>query len=284
MATSKDTSKPSSRAETSSSNLLEQVEMLRVAAKKRSDAEPAQLDMWPSDLRALPNESARSALFTVRRGKRRYYADEPILVLGDGELTYRGQELRTEDEDVWLQILHLAREQPLEEWIEFTPYALLKSLGWPTNKTYYNRLREALSRMKATALTAKSKRLGEGGLVLSLIAKFAWENEGQALEKWRVWIDREMRAFFGKTSYTQLIWESRKKLGPVAKRLMDYFSSHRNPYPIKSDQLRDLCGSETASIRKWRQLLSRALDELEAIGFLTEWAFDEHDRVCVTRA
>lgn len=48
-----------------------------------------------------------------------------LAVIGEGVLAYTGEELRTDDEDVWLQILHLAKEQPLSTAVEFTPYAMV---------------------------------------------------------------------------------------------------------------------------------------------------------------
>lgn len=256
-------------------------EVEALAAKARA-VRPAQLEIWPEEFRALPNESARSALFTVRRGKRRYFEGESLVVLGDGELKYRGQELRTDDEDVWLQILHLARLQPLEEWVEFSPYAVLVALDWPTNGIYYKRLRAHLERMQATALQANSKRLGQT-VSISLIRRFECEHEGKPLERWRVWIEREMRSMFGSHSYTQIEWEKRKQLTPVAKRLMDYFGSHKEPYPVKIDKLKSMCGSETAASTKWRQLVRRALDELKEAGVVADWTIDRHDRVRVQR-
>lgn len=251
-------------------------------AEKVRNSTPSQLEIWPDEFRALPNESARSALFTVRRGARRYCEGITIAVLGEGEIKYRGQELRTDDEDVWLQILHLARLQPLEEWVEFSPYAVLKALGWQTNGTYYKRLRTSLERMQATALQATSKRLAKT-VSVSLIRKFECEEEGKPLEKWRVWIERDMRQLFGSHNFTQLQWETRKRLSPIGKRLMDYFGSHREPFPVKVEKLRDLCGSETAVMAKWRQLVRVALEELKGSGFLLDWSIDGHDRVCVRR-
>jgi hypothetical protein len=260
-------------------NLLADIQALEEKARA---LRPAKLEMWPEEFRALPNESARSALFTVRRGKRQYFEGASLVVLGDGELVYRGQELRTDDEAVWLQVLHLARLQPLAEWVEFSPYAVLRALSWPTNGTYYKRLRVHLARMQATALEVTSKRLGRR-VSISLIRKFECEAEGKPLERWRVWIEREMRELFGRHSFTLTEWESRKKLRPIAKRLCDFFGSHKEPFPVKIEKLRDLCASECAARTKWRQLVRGALDELMRAGFLTSWTIDRHDRVNVRR-
>lgn len=263
--------------------LIDDVTALANRAIADNRLRPAQLEMWPEAFRAQPNESARSALFTVRRGPRRYVEDESLVVLGDGELKYRGQELRTDDEDVWLQILHVARLKNLEEWVEFSPYTILKALDWPTNGTYYKRLKTHLTRMQATALQFNSKRLAQT-VSVSLIRRFEFESEGKPLEKWRVWIEREMRQLFGSHYYTQVEWELRKTLTPIAKRLMDYFGSHKEPLPVKLDKLREMCGSETEAGWKWKQVVTRSLKDLVDAGFLSTFDIDRHGRVCVKRA
>jgi plasmid replication initiation protein len=106
----------------------------------------------------------RSALFNARNKKwqREYFEKATIAVIGEGEITYTGRELRQDDETVWLQLIHLARELPLGELVEFTAYSFIKSLGWNNSAKSYTRLRDSLECMQATALTVYSKRIGEG--------------------------------------------------------------------------------------------------------------------------
>lgn len=69
-----------------------------------------QLPLWPEPKRSAPNEIVRSALFNIRnhRVKREFYENIPVVVVGDGSITYNGAELRQDDLDVWLQVIHLA--------------------------------------------------------------------------------------------------------------------------------------------------------------------------------
>lgn len=263
-----------------------QARVEKMAAAART-AQVVQLPLWADASRGIPNEVVRSALFTTRgrRIARRFLRDEPVLVLGDGQVHYRGEELRTDDEDVWLQVMHLAREQPLGECVQFTAYAFLRDLNWPTTAYYYKKLREHLARLQANAVTVSSKRL-EGGVSLSLIRRFEWQDErGEALRRWRVWVEPEMRALFGDRYYTLLEWHQRRQLTPTAKRLYDYWASHRRPYPVKVASLRDLCGSSTQSLRRWRQQLRSVLTELLACDFLGSAHIDpDTDLVHVQRA
>ena len=132
-----------------------------------------QLPIWAEAMRAAPNELIRSALFNAknRNNKREYLKNAPIYVVGDGEMRYTGEELRQDDETVWMQILHLARLQPLATWVEFKRSEFLKALGWPTSAYYYTRLDETIKRLSATNLSIASKRLHK--LVgVSLIRKY----------------------------------------------------------------------------------------------------------------
>ena len=75
---------------------------------------PRYLPEWPDGQRAMPNELLRSALFTCRNRNhpRRFMKDEEIAVIGDGQVIYRGEELRQDDELVWMHLMHLKIHLP----------------------------------------------------------------------------------------------------------------------------------------------------------------------------
>ncbi|MDO3377064.1 plasmid replication initiator TrfA [Geoalkalibacter halelectricus] len=93
--------------------------------------QPRLLPQWSEAERAAPNEILRSALFTARNRNqpRPYLKESPIVVIGEGEIRYRGEELRQDDELVWLHLLHLAKGKALGECVEFTPYAFSRPLA-----------------------------------------------------------------------------------------------------------------------------------------------------------
>jgi hypothetical protein len=243
------------------------------------------LPLWSVHQRGIPNEVVRSALFSVgnRKMKRAYRDSSEITLIGKGQIRYRGEELRQDDEDVWLQVLHLARRQQLGEWVKFSAYGMLRELGWPPHGGSYRRLRECLERMQATTLSVYSERLKEGFSV-SLIRKFRWKSEGRGRpERWQVFIEPEMRELFGDLHYTRIEWEQRTKLGPLAKWLHGLYASHVHPYPLKVETIRDGCGSQTRQLRFFKQKLKAALQELAAVDFLADWRIDADDVVHVLR-
>lgn len=101
---------------------------------------PAQLDLiFPRvgerlDLRHLPNDYARSSLFTARnkREPRRHLTQEKLFHYNEHvTILYTGIELRAEDDEiVWLQILNYGQRVPLGEPFEFSIKDLVRDVGW----------------------------------------------------------------------------------------------------------------------------------------------------------
>ena len=101
--------------------------------------------MWPQELRGLPNVFARSALFSVgnlRAGPRKFLKRHPLAALSGINIVYTGEQLRQDDEDVFLQILHIGRMQELGTEVRFTAASMITELGWSRNTKSYKRLAE----------------------------------------------------------------------------------------------------------------------------------------------
>lgn len=241
-------------------------------------SQPKYLPEWPEGQRAMPNEILRSALFNCRNRKqaRMFLKDAEIAVIGDGQVIYRGEELRQDDELVWLHLMHLAKRVHLGACVDFTPYSFIKALGWAIKGQNYERLRVCLSRMQATAIRIQSKRLG-CFISVSLIQKFKSRNEkNENLARWEVWVGEEMRLLFDKEFLTRVNWEIRKSLPDgIASKLFGYWTSHRQPFPVKITTLLKLCGSEM-SLKHFKVELKRSLDLFVEIGFLETWEFREN--------
>lgn len=281
-------------------DLLARIPDLQAKAKEREKTRQAkaeknngkavailvQLPLWAEALRCIPNELLRSALFNAKNRKqpRAYLKKTDIAVLFEGRITYQGEELRQDDETVWLQLIHLAKEQPMGGVIEFTPYSLCKSVNWPICKGSYERLRECLDRMQATALAVYSKRLNEG-VSLSMIPVFAWQDENkQTLKKYRVQVAPQLVELFGTNHYTRVEWEQRLALPVgIATWLHGYYASHREPYPVKLETIKRGAGITTERPAKLRELIEKALAELINVGFLKSWEI-VGELVHVTRA
>lgn len=262
---------------------------------RSSDVPAAQsmLPLWANDVRGLPNAMARSALFNVaghRAGKRELLKQKPIEALSGIAMTYTGEELRQDDEDVFLQLLHIGRSQDLGTVVRFTGYAMIKDLGWDNSSKGYQRLIECISRLKATSLelkvadpTAEDGIVGYGG---GLIDKFHYRDvkSGSPMREWEILLDAKIVALFTPNSYSRLDWNTRLRLKPMAKWLHSFYHTHQNPFPMKVATFHSLMGSKAKQLRQFRASLKESLQELVDCGFLDSAAVDQRlDMVVVER-
>lgn len=246
-----------------------------------------QLPLWPEGRRVIPNLFVRSALFNARNKNtpRKLLKEAPIFVIGDhGSITYTGEELRQDDETVWLQLVNLAKDKPLGSSIQFTPYEFCKALGWSISGRAYIRLREILTRLQATSLKAYSTQL-EQGVSLSMLPKFEWRDHASnsALKMYKVTIAEELLELFSDNRYTRLEWEQRLSLPTgIATWLHGYFASHRDNFPIRLSTIRQGSGLETVNIKHLKASIQEALNHLRTAGFIDSFTVAE-GRVHVSR-
>ncbi|WP_312271915.1 plasmid replication initiator TrfA [Pseudomonas sp.] len=259
--------------------------------KARAEAVEAQkslqLPLWAEPLRSAPNEILRTALFTARNKKHpRVYISNQILSYGQTAVFYKGEELRQDDLDVWLQILHMSRGKELGKPIEFTFSEIKKALGWGYGKYYTQRLIEILDRLSATTVRIESTRL-KSGKGMSLVRSFIYQTpDNEVSDVWSVEIEPEMGVLFGiDGAYsTRLEWQQRLNLGPLAKWLHGFYNSHRDPYPLHFEMLLEVSGSSAAQKSKAKQMVKDALEELVEVGFLKEMKIDAKGMVTVVKA
>lgn len=247
---------------------------LYLRSKGHEPKGPNQLKFWPIGYRELPNDFARSALFSVRnkRVPRRTVQNEKIFHVGRGvTVYYTGIELRAEDDElVWQQILDYGKGLPLGEPIVFSIRQLLLDLAWPTNRTYYRKVRESIARLKANEVRVESETRGVG-VALSLLMSYTFVNKDSAQAKYSVQIDPELIMLFAGNTSTRIEWVKYRRANPVARRLFDYAASHQTPYPLDLLDFHKMCGSECRSASKWRQQSSAACDALMSLGMIA-WA------------
>lgn len=238
------------------------------------------LPFWSSHKRGAPNALARSALFGVGEIKRKREHFEQVDIPtygGHSRITYTGAELRQDDCDLFLQLIHMQRETSFEAGVEFLTTPMLKTLGRSQNSIYINKMKRSLERMVATALTVEEfdeegRSIGYCG---SLIQRFSWKDEaGNPSRRWRVWFDPKIVALFDWASYSLIDWETRIRLKPLAKWLHLHYSTHKNPLRMKCSSVMQICGSRMKNEFHFKQELKRASDELVRVGFLDGWNID----------
>ncbi|WP_438393641.1 plasmid replication initiator TrfA [Caballeronia sp. DA-9] len=255
------------------------------------------LPFWPATFRALPNEIFRSALFNARNRsqKREYLKRHEIYVIGEGQVIYTGEELRQDDETVWLQLIQLAQLRPLGDTVQFTARSFLIAIGWPVKSQSYTRLRDCLTRMQATSLQVIAKRLGgrdgddgsDAGIAMSMIPVFEWcdPRTGTTLKQYKVQLAQQLIELYGAKGYfTRVEWKQRLDLPDgLATWLHGYLASHEAPFPIRLETIKAGAGLTTAKQKHLRGLVKVALDELKRVKFLKDWSLGQDDLVKVKR-
>lgn len=246
---------------------------------------------WAEEIREAPNELLRSALFSAgnKNRPREHIKNGEIAVYGNCRILYNGEELRQDDLDVWLEIIHAARNQDLDQPIYFNPHDMKKELRYPYGTKHTERLKTNLTRLKATAVVLHSDRL-ERGVSISLIRKFEYSDDSEEHpsskdDLWYVELEPEIAILFGGGVYsTRIEKEQRMSLsGNLSKWLHGFYASHKEPYPVHYKTLLKNAGSRCSTDGKAKQLIKTAMDELKSSGFLKEWKMDKSGKVEVER-
>lgn len=239
---------------------------------KRNAAKIAELPIWPEQQRGIPSMVLRSALFAAVQGKNRVYLSRVVIACQKGwEIRFSGMQLNQSDLDVWEQALHLAREHPLGTQCEFPIYTFLKNMGRGTGKSDKEWLINVFARLIGCGveLTDNDLQVTYGGSLL----EFYYDKKA---ERYLIKFNPQILAVYER-GWTAINWQQRQQLRgkPLALWLHGYYSSHAKPYPVKISTLQALSGSKTATLRKFKQLLKTAFDELMTIGFLNSYQFQD---------
>ncbi|OZB48951.1 MAG: TrfA family protein [Polynucleobacter sp. 39-45-136] len=225
-----------------------------------------------SDMRHIPNDYARSSLFTTRnkRVPRQAFTHKKLFHYNNEiEMLFTGVELRADDDEViWLQILDFGRATPLGEIFEVSLSELISKAGWAINGRNHTRAIECISRLSAAEVLAKNdKAYGSSGPI-RLVRDYRSSNGSRPGKATRflVQLDPGLRLLFAGNTFTSHYWEKYRKLSPVARRLADYLESHKNPFALSVSRFKDLCSSLDKNDRSWRQTVRRACVEVEESG------------------
>ncbi len=254
---------------------------------------PFQLDLlFPKTTnetqRVIPNDYARSAIFTVRnkRVPRRalervkvYHLHEKVSIL------FTGTELRADDDElVWMQIMHYAKSSPLGNLVDFTIKQLVADIGWPKNGFYYDRARRCISRLNACEITVSDESAYGISPVFSMIGKYVTVNDGEGKPTYyQCALDQDMILLFAGNTFTNHTWDTYRKFGTIARRLADYVESHRFPYPLDVEKFKAMCGSDMKSLPGWRRMVRDACTELVTAGMAKTVVLNDDDKIYVSR-
>lgn len=246
------------------------------AKAKKKVAEPiatCQLAFsWGEKVRGVPNAALRSALFSINQRRVMVKKRTLLASVGGIEIRFKGERFNQTDLDVWEMLLHLSRDQPLGDRVEFSANAVLRGLGRGEGKAQHEQLKEEITRLRAGTVEIKWVEEGKT-FVGGLVSKYFYDD---VQERYVVIFDEDMMMLYDE-GYTHVDWEQRKKLRQrsLAKWLHGFYSSHAEPLPYKVETIRDLCGSiPEQRLTDFRKLLRIALEQLKSNGSLISYEID----------
>ena len=238
------------------------------------------LELWPEEVRGVPNAILRGALFGVGQ-ERTVYKKRTLVAAVEGyEIRFKGETFNQTDLDVLEGMLHLAMPHPLGKRVEFSVHSFLKALGRGTSGKHHEEFKEQVMRLVTGGIeiTDTKARVTFMGTLVS--KAFREEESGRYV----VIFDKDMLNLY-EAGYSHIDWNQRMALGKstLAKWLHGFYATHAKPYPYKVETLHNLCGSADKSLRSFRQKLKKALDELVCVRAIDSWIIDQNDLVTVQR-
>jgi hypothetical protein len=263
----------------SADSITKSIKRMQREAKQREAAKIYQFPFWPDPERGFPNEFIRSSLFAAIQAKGRTYLDNQEIACQEGyKIHFTGQRLDQTHFDVFEGVMHIARGVHEGNGIRFSAHHLLKLIGRDTGRSQHVWLYCTLQHLTATSVAIEKD--GQRVFWGSLLPRGAADMKCGA---YVVEISRDLVRLFER-GFTQIDWKQRRQLRrkPLAQWLQLYYSSHAKPYPVSVKFLREKSGSSTASLRRFKQLLKAALNQIKAVNVIAEWRL-EGDMVYVQR-
>lgn len=243
-------------------------------------AQQLALPLWPDAVRGVPNVVLRGALFTVSKERAMHKSLTTVAAVEGIEIRVQNARLNQQDLDLFEMLLHLQREQPLGDKVEFTAHALLKALGRPAGGSAHERLTNDLARLMGSIV--EIKWIKERKAFIGALVESAFRDDETG--RYVVRFNGDTMKLYGQ-GHTWIDWQQRQSLGQnnLAKWLHGFYNSHASPFSYKVETLRGLCGS-ASTLREFRRLLKAALAELAAIEAVQSWKIDvDSDLVTVVR-
>lgn len=245
---------------------------------------------WSDEQRAGPNHLARAGLFNARRsGERETYTNLLVGSTKRPHMLYTGPELRVDEQDALIELYHHHRRYPAHAVLTHRRSDLLHGLGWPLTGTYYRRLDASIKRLKAAQITLVDP--GSPGRSAGAASEATGGNKAVGYEhlinmlviddrgNYSTQLGPATAEVWGLEGYSVWLREQRAELkSNIARWLQLYYVSHKDPYPIFVETLRQLMG--LAELRE-RDLI-KALGALVDVGLLSTYVIID-GKVTVTR-
>lgn len=185
-----------------------------------------------------------------------------------------------------MQLLHYQRKFKLGRRFTFSARQVLEDMGKAGTGREIAALIASIERLHQAMVRLEKTEAGDTQVYgFNLIAEFA--RDGTGSQSWTVAFNEVVGQLMGPQSHTRVLKSQRDKLSGknLALWLHGNMSSHANPFPATTDFLYKITGSNVGTLKRFRQKVREALDELVEVGFLLDWTYDaDADKFSVRRA
>ncbi|ADU66149.1 TrfA family protein [Desulfurispirillum indicum S5] len=223
----------------------------------------------------------RSGLFQVSEDKkgRDFRIDESIPCQSGYKVKYTGYRLSQYDLDVLTVIISLLLPYRTGEVVKVN-FTKLESLLGKKGGAGRERIRQSLKRINKSHI--------EIAYYESDLKEPVREFSGHIIEsveiEYKSWVLIQASSGMERLFVSVMPMHVRYKLSrDLSKWLLMYWSTHREIYPIKIDNVCRLCGSRTQRLAHFKELLKKACNELIDAGYLAGFQF-ENDVLHAQRA
>ena len=214
----------------------------------------------PENTRPVSNIAARAALFAAIQGGDRQQFKKAVLASQDGiQIIFTGEQLNQDDHDLFMQLIYMANHKALGELVKVPANAILAGLGRGIGGQDHERLKNEMHRLVTGTVNLKAYGINYIGHLLD--DAFQDEMEAQHNRHWHYRLNPKLAAIFGKSQFSLIDWEQRKKLKrkDLARFIQLYILSHANPFPVSVAFLHRISGSQTKELWKFRENLLEKL-------------------------
>lgn len=219
---------------------------------------------WADTRRATASAVFRSALFpALGRGQRQYLERQKIFSTRGVEVFFTGKQFDQSDLDVYLEILHILKDQPSGTDCTFSAYGLLKAIGRSTGKRNHKWLHSVIGRLTACFVDMTDGRNRYFGSLLDGGTK------DEDTKRYVIAVNPKFAALF-KHSWSSLDHEQRRKLkgSPTAQALHAYYSGHVAAGAHNFETLAGIAGLHNSNKRMSKERIIKAHELMKETGFL----------------
>ncbi|HZW14048.1 MAG TPA: plasmid replication initiator TrfA [Noviherbaspirillum sp.] len=223
----------------------------------------------------LPNVLARCSMFAARTGRGRdgkvvYTKQTQLVAYRNYKITQQsGLQLTQDHLDIWLQLVKASFDLPLEEssktvTVSITLRQLLGAIRpGSIGGTDAEWLHQRLAELRAATYIFEDDSGNK--CITGLVHEVRSERNGEG--KYEVLLNSKLRNLFEQGWQTISLSQRQALYGRTAANVLaqwlhTFYSTHRNPVPLKSSTIQQMCGRVDMDSSKFRKLLKEALDLL----------------------